>query len=231
MTRTPLSSLAAGCLALGLLAQPAQAQIRYSINTPFGGGYYWPSTGSYSGWYGSPYAYGTYYSPYYGGVYSPYTYGTWYNSYPTYGNVYYTYPGYASSYGTTYWNPPVVGNTYYSAPVTYSMATAQAQPGSSANYQSYYSGPNNVDADKARVRVYLPTADAQLVVEGQAMTTTGTDRSFVSPSLQPGANYAYTLRATWKDGDREVSQGKQITVRAGQETVVRFTNQGGASSS
>jgi uncharacterized protein (TIGR03000 family) len=224
MKRNLLLGIAVGGLAVFLLAGPAQAQFRYRYSGPYLGAFYTPYYNAYSGLYGSPYVYGSsLYTPYYGGnyYYTPYVSGTWYNTFPNYVGTY-VYSSYPAWSGTTYSNPPVYGGTYISPPVSYNIAANQVRTTVPANYQSYYAGPS-VEADKARVRVIVPTPDAQLVVEGQQMASTGLDRSFISPSLQTGGTYNYTIRATWRAGDREVSREKQVTVRPGQETVVQFT--------
>jgi uncharacterized protein (TIGR03000 family) len=225
MKRSMILGMALGGLVFFLWSETAQAQFSYVRGR--WGGYYTAPT-----WYGGPYYYGrSYYYPYYGGtVYYPsYYYGSWYYPAPAYGRTYYysypsyyySYPSYPTWYGSTYWSSPYYGGVYYTTPMSYSTTATARSAVAPASYQSYYSGPA-VDSDKVRLRVYVPTQNARLTIEGQPTQQTGTERTFVSPSLNPG-EYTYTLRASWRDGDREVSREKQVQVRPGQETVVQFT--------
>jgi uncharacterized protein (TIGR03000 family) len=75
----------------------------------------------------------------------------------------------------------------------------------------------------ALVRVRVPRADARVLIEGQEMKQTGTERLFESPPLEQGKDYNYTIKATWNDGGREVSREKTVNFRAGQEVGVDFT--------
>jgi len=47
-------------------------------------------------------------------------------------------------------------------------------------------------------------------------------RNFVSPPLQPGKKFLYTLRATWKEGGKRSSRERTVRVEASQETVIDF---------
>jgi uncharacterized protein (TIGR03000 family) len=71
------------------------------------------------------------------------------------------------------------------------------------------------------LRVRVPQADAQLLVEDVETRQTGTDRTFVSPPLAPGRVFTYTLTATWEpNGYTKITRTRQVTVRAGQEVEV-----------
>jgi uncharacterized protein (TIGR03000 family) len=80
----------------------------------------------------------------------------------------------------------------------------------------------SADAVQGRVVVKLPQ-DARLYVDDEACPLTSDTRSFPTPELEPGQAYVYELRVemTTKDG-KTVKQSKQIIVRAGKETVVKF---------
>jgi uncharacterized protein (TIGR03000 family) len=169
-----------------------------------GGGYHGGGYGGYNhgGGYGGYYHHGGY------GAY-PFFYGG-YSSYPYYGNWgqgYYAGPGYYSA-------PPVVysDGTYGSTVV---------QGGTPATTQSFYSGPS-AGAQETRLRVIVPSADARVWVGGKETQQRGTERSFVSPPLPAGKTYTYSVRATWMDGDREVSRDKEVDVVPGQEAILRF---------
>jgi uncharacterized protein (TIGR03000 family) len=67
--------------------------------------------------------------------------------------------------------------------------------------------------------VSLP-ADAHLTVDGRATTSTSPLRRFVTPPLQRGKTFQYTLKASLIRDGGVVTLEKTIMVRAGQETNV-----------
>jgi uncharacterized protein (TIGR03000 family) len=73
----------------------------------------------------------------------------------------------------------------------------------------------------ATIIVSLP-ADASLLVDGAATTSTSTQRVFVSPELNPGRDYHYTLKAEWVRDGKSVAVSKEVAVRAGEETRVQI---------
>lgn len=71
----------------------------------------------------------------------------------------------------------------------------------------------------ATLRVRLP-ADAKLVIDGNATRQTGAMRSFVSPPLEPGKSYHYTLEWTYQKDGKPVTQKKVVHVKAGDDKEV-----------
>jgi uncharacterized protein (TIGR03000 family) len=69
----------------------------------------------------------------------------------------------------------------------------------------------------ARLVVTLP-AEAKLTIDGEATTSTSTTRVFVTPALEAGKTYKYTLTATVVVGDKNEVITKEVNVVAGQET-------------
>ncbi|HYT90370.1 MAG TPA: TIGR03000 domain-containing protein, partial [Gemmataceae bacterium] len=75
----------------------------------------------------------------------------------------------------------------------------------------------------ATILVTLP-AEAKLLVDGTATTSTSSQRRLVSPALQPGRDYHYTLTAEIsREGQAPIRLTQRVTVRAGEETRVPFT--------
>ncbi len=73
----------------------------------------------------------------------------------------------------------------------------------------------------ATLIVSLP-ADAKLLIDGNETTSETARRVFETPALQAGREFEYTLQAkVVRDGKTEVIT-QQVTVRAGEETVVRM---------
>src|SRR6516162_5213287 len=73
--------------------------------------------------------------------------------------------------------------------------------------------------DAATLRVTLP-ADAKLTIEGQATRSTSAQRLFVTPPLEAGKRYSYTLSATFVRTGKTITVEQEVLVRAGRETVV-----------
>ena len=65
-------------------------------------------------------------------------------------------------------------------------------------------------------------ADAKLSVDGTVTRSTGETRSFMSPPMQAGKEFRYTIRAELERDGKMTSADKEVTVRAGQETVVQL---------
>ena len=73
--------------------------------------------------------------------------------------------------------------------------------------------------EPATIRVTLP-ADAKLTVDGQPTQSTSAERLFLSPPLEPGRDFHYTLTAEVERNGSRVTQQQQVRVRAGQESRV-----------
>src|SRR5205807_2324597 len=74
-------------------------------------------------------------------------------------------------------------------------------------------------AAPATIVVSLP-AEAKLTIDGQSTTSTSNLRVFASPTLQPGREYFYTLRAEVVRNGQTVTQTQRVAVRAGEQTRV-----------
>ena len=79
--------------------------------------------------------------------------------------------------------------------------------------------PAQPRAAAVTLEVRLPT-DAVLEIEGVRTRPTGEVRRFVSPPLEVGKRYTYTLKATWREGPKQVVRERAVPVVAGQEVVV-----------
>ena len=76
-------------------------------------------------------------------------------------------------------------------------------------------------AAPATLIVNVP-ADARLSIDGEATTSTATQRVFVSPALNFGREYHYTLEAEFQKDGKMVKVTKEVAVKAGDETRVNF---------
>jgi uncharacterized protein (TIGR03000 family) len=71
----------------------------------------------------------------------------------------------------------------------------------------------------ATIQVSLP-ADASLSIGGEKTQSTSGDRTFVSPPLQPGKTYFYTLKAEMDRKGEKVTASQDVEVRAGEVSRV-----------
>lgn len=233
MRRTLVAVGLAGCVAL-VAAEAAQAQVSFGVGrggrvgVSVGSPYY--SSGGYGGYspYNSRYGYPAY-SSWYGG--SPYLGG--YGSTPALSSTYsnWPYPGawrsqYAQYpqpvYGSSYWwSPPGTSTFAYATPLTTSESYAQAAPRATMSTSFYAGPPAAVDNDKLLLTVRMPSSDARLWIDGKATEQRGFERTFISPSLDPGT-YTYSLKATWEENGREVTREKQVRFQPGRQMTVGF---------
>ena len=76
------------------------------------------------------------------------------------------------------------------------------------------------------LRVHLP-ADAKLYFgKAEANAQNGSMRLFRSPSLEPGREYQYDLRAQWSENGRTVERTRTVPIRANEAVNVDFTHGG-----
>jgi uncharacterized protein (TIGR03000 family) len=76
-------------------------------------------------------------------------------------------------------------------------------------------------SERARVLVQLPEG-AKLSVDGQPIQLTSGQRSFVTPPLDRGRDYSYTLRGEVVRNGETVTQTQRVVFRAGEVARVRF---------
>jgi uncharacterized protein (TIGR03000 family) len=82
--------------------------------------------------------------------------------------------------------------------------------------------PGDEISGPATIVVNLP-AEARLMVDGHRTTSTSTQRRLVSPTLQPGREFRYTLTAEIVRDGKTIRESRPVTVRANRETQVQFT--------
>ncbi len=82
----------------------------------------------------------------------------------------------------------------------------------------------------ATIIVSLP-ADARLIVDGAPTNSVAERRTLVTPELDFGTTYVYTMRAEVVRDGRTQAQTQEVTVRGGETSTVQFqfSNQGVAS--
>lgn len=147
---------------------------------------------------------GYYSRGYYGRGYGGYGYG--------YGLGLGIWPGYYGGYNPGYYSSPgyvVDSPNYYADPVV------QA-PGNQVR-QSFYPETTN---QEATLTVLLPKADAQVWFDGAATQQQGMQRTFMSPALEQGRSFTYTIKGRWMENGRPVERERQVSVQSGQSVTV-----------
>jgi uncharacterized protein (TIGR03000 family) len=110
------------------------------------------------------------------------------------------------------WGSPNVSGTETSANVSLAGATTMGTAAAHTEFSTL-----------ARIRVRVP-ANALVAINGQITTPTGTMREFVSPSIDPNREYAYTVEARWTENGREVDRTRKVTFFAGDRITIDFIN-------
>ena len=77
------------------------------------------------------------------------------------------------------------------------------------------------DSVRARLTIDVP-AGAKLFVDDQPLTTTATQRSFVTPPLREGSAYFYDFRAEMERDGQKVTATRRVVIRGGETTQVTF---------
>jgi uncharacterized protein (TIGR03000 family) len=112
--------------------------------------------------------------------------------------------GYAGGYAYAPSYAPAMYGGSYGPPVTYAAAQTPSGP------------------QPATLVVNLP-ADAKLTVDGAPTTSTSERRTFVTPALRPGQDYAYTLRAEITRDGQTFNASQRVTVSPGRQSEVTLT--------
>lgn len=131
--------------------------------------------------------------------------------------------GYGNSYalGST----PYIGGGYAYSPMWSGgygtpLALGNSGMGNAGMNQSFFFNPANANqGNEATIIVHLP-ADATLTIDGEATRSRSNLRTFITPSLEQGKTYTYTLRAEMNRDGRTQHVKKTVDVRAGQPTEV-----------
>jgi uncharacterized protein (TIGR03000 family) len=75
------------------------------------------------------------------------------------------------------------------------------------------------DKKPAQLRLLVPEV-AQVMIDGQPTTSTGSERRYETPPLTPGKTYSYQVEASWQDGSSKIVRMAVARVQAGKETVI-----------
>ncbi|HMF14359.1 MAG TPA: TIGR03000 domain-containing protein, partial [Gemmataceae bacterium] len=104
------------------------------------------------------------------------------------------------------------------------VRVAQPESGGAAPTErtAAYSGETPAQQATALVTVVVP-ADAEVFLDGDSTTETGSERRFITPPLTVGGRYSYTIRARWQQGGKTVDVSRKVPVTGGANVRVDFT--------
>ncbi len=108
---------------------------------------------------------------------------------------------------------PIPGSFDGVPPATPRPAGPPNEIGDSRGFRPMLPAPPGL-SPRATVTVRLP-ADARLFAEGQPLTLTNGEKTFVTPELPAGRDFTYTFRAEYARDGEKVMREKQLSVRSG----------------
>ena len=199
--------------------------------------------GGWGGCYGGCYGGGCYGYGCWGGCYGLYGtgcggscyggYGCWGSGYGCYGSGYASWGCWGGYSG---WGGFPYGTGWGWANATPTMIPIPG-PGVAVTQRAYYTpGPSTnapiaaaagepeagaPGSSRAALVVHLP-AGAKLTVDGTPTQATSDTRRFVTPPLEPGANYRYVLKAELDRNGEKVTASQNVMVQAGKTAEVRM---------
>ncbi len=80
-----------------------------------------------------------------------------------------------------------------------------------------------LDPNVVYLGIRVPDANADVWINGVKTAQKGTMRPFVSPTLKPGKEYTYEIKAQWQEGGQIYNETRQLTVRPGEQYGINFT--------
>jgi uncharacterized protein (TIGR03000 family) len=83
---------------------------------------------------------------------------------------------------------------------------------------------NRVEETRATIKVNVPE-DAEVWLEKEKMAQTGSERTFETP-VKPGRMQIFSVRAKWREGEREIEQFRVVGVKAGETAKLMFESSG-----
>lgn len=121
-------------------------------------------------------------------------------------------------YGYPYYYAPAPVTYVYPAPtVVVSPPATLVQPAPAAVITS---------GQKAQITVVVSDPSAELLIQGQRMSSAGSVRTFNSQDLEPGKTYSYSLTVRRNVAGRPVEETRKVSIHAGEQVTVDFSRPG-----
>jgi uncharacterized protein (TIGR03000 family) len=93
--------------------------------------------------------------------------------------------------------------------------------------RSYYRGEQttvaSVSPSQVALDIRVPSSSAEVSVNGEKISATGTMRTFTSDNLTAGQTYEYKVKGKWTENGKEMSRERTVKASPGQRTMVDLT--------
>ena len=102
-----------------------------------------------------------------------------------------------------------------------------SEDGSSSRFtlrRSFYRGDQAMASNQVALDIRVPSSSAEVTVNGEKMTATGTSRRYTSSGLTAGQTYEYKVKATWTENGKPMSKERTVQAPSGQRTTVDLTS-------
>jgi len=80
-----------------------------------------------------------------------------------------------------------------------------------------------ISSSQVALDIRVPTTSAEVFVNGEKISATGTMRTFTSDNLTAGQTYEYKVKGKWTENGKEMSRERTVKVTPGQRTMVDLT--------
>ena len=80
----------------------------------------------------------------------------------------------------------------------------------------------NMPGNQVALDIRVPSS-AEVTVNGEKLTATGSRRQFTSSALTSGQTYEYKVKATWTENGKEMTKERTVQGRPGRRTMVDLT--------
>lgn len=134
-------------------------------------------------------------------------------------------PGYPMEFGSPYATPmpayygsaiPMVPSIPILDPVPQPF-----RPDTNVGHKSILPSPTITAAQRATVVIRLPS-DARLYVDGHLLELASAERTFVTPELPVGREYAYSFKIEYDRNGRTLGESQKVSVAAGKTSTLVF---------
>jgi uncharacterized protein (TIGR03000 family) len=107
------------------------------------------------------------------------------------------------------------------------MGRGSSDEGTSRRFtlrRSYYRGEQTASVSSTQVALDIRVpSSAEVFVNGEKISATGTMRTFTSDNLTAGQTYEYKVKAKWTENGKEMSRERTVKAVPGQRTSVDLT--------
>jgi len=164
------------------------------------------------------YGYNRYHNGFYGGFFGFPSYWGW-GGYPYYGLGGGYYPYYNDSYSYPYYSD---SGYNYAPDYSSSAPSYSSAPLGDVNTTTTAPAPQSTINDNAVLIGVRVPENAEVWIDGQKTSQTGSFREFATPPLESGQKFIYDIKARWTENGKEVVRDRQLNFYAGDRLMVNM---------